>query len=154
MLKLLMKTKAIFAASILVIISFIDYFIHNTSGSFVEEITLISLISFIILTYSLFNNYFIKPLYALKLTATQSSGDAYNLAENPINHLSLQIKTATEFIQQIEKGNLEANYNQTNEVNLISNDQLALALISMRNQLRKIAVLEKERNWTIEGLAK
>src|SRR4028118_1681 len=107
--KLLMKTKAIFAASILIIISFINYFIHNASDSFVEEITLFFFTAFIALTYLLFNNYFIKPLYALKLTATQSSGDAYNLAENPINndfdictsainHLSLQIKTATEFI--------------------------------------------------------
>lgn len=160
-----MKTKAILVASILSIVSIIDYFTHNKSGSFAEEIFLFSSLSLIAVTYFLFKIYFLKPLQALKLTATQSLGDTDSLAENKINtdfdaataainHLSLQIHTATEFILQIEKGNLEAKYNQTNEAAVTSNDPLAVALTSMRNQLHKIAVLEKERNWTIEGLAK
>ncbi|MBL0744551.1 PAS domain-containing protein [Chryseolinea lacunae] len=64
-----------------------------------------------------------------------------------------QISSATVFVKEIERGNLDAQYTQEevagNEV-----DALSVSLQSMRDQMKKFSQEEKERNWATEGLAK
>ena len=62
------------------------------------------------------------------------------------------ISTATEFIREIEKGNLDFQLQALEEQN--GANVLTTSLLSMREQMKKIAQEEKERNWVTEGLAK
>ena len=65
--------------------------------------------------------------------------------------LELQVAVAKNFIKEIEKGNLSIDLeNKAVE----DGDSLALSLISMRDQMKKIADEEKQRNWATEGLAR
>jgi hypothetical protein len=70
-----------------------------------------------------------------------------------VQQLSDDIQHATEFVQTIENGKLDAPYmglkKEDNNKNL-----LAEALLSMRDQMLAITEKEKERTWTTEGLAK
>lgn len=60
-----------------------------------------------------------------------------------------EISLASNFIQEIEKGNLESN-------ELENKDQHTLTglLMSMRNKMKSIAQEESERSWVNQGLAK
>lgn len=63
-----------------------------------------------------------------------------------------QIETARGFIKAIESGNLSIEFNSS-----LANgeeDALANSLLSMRDQMKRIASDEKQRNWATEGLAK
>lgn len=61
------------------------------------------------------------------------------------------IEHASHFVKEIEKGNLDIEFvSDTSE----ETDSLKASLISMRDQLKKISLDEKERNWVTEGLAK
>ncbi|QHT67687.1 PAS domain-containing protein [Rhodocytophaga rosea] len=62
-----------------------------------------------------------------------------------------EIKSATDFIKEIEKGNLEFTYSQTDSA---QSNGLAVSLLSMRDQMKKVAEDEKERKWVTEGLAR
>jgi PAS domain S-box-containing protein len=70
--------------------------------------------------------------------------------EQNMQKLASDIQHATEFIKQIEEGNLEARYDGITQE---AKDELAQALLSMRQQMKVIAEQERERNWTSEGLA-
>ena len=68
-----------------------------------------------------------------------------------IDSLEGQINSARTFIKQIESGNLSGDHLiQTED----DEDALSTSLLSMRNQMKKIADDEKKRNWSTEGLAK
>ena len=67
--------------------------------------------------------------------------------------LESQINTATEFVKEIEKGNLTADYSLADVVGEKA-DVLAESLLSLRLQLKSYSIQEKERNWVTEGLAK
>jgi PAS domain S-box-containing protein len=69
--------------------------------------------------------------------------------EQEIEKLNKSIKTAAEFINEIEKGNLEVDYKEGDE-----NDLLRHSLISMKDKLKSISEQEKNQQWTNEGLAK
>ena len=58
------------------------------------------------------------------------------------------IRNATNFIKEIEKGNLDI------EIDYSDQDELAQSIASMRDQIKKISLEEKERNWATEGMAK
>ncbi len=62
-----------------------------------------------------------------------------------------EVDQATDFVKQIEQGNLEVRYNGDDRID--ENNLLASSLISMRNQMKQFAIDEKQRNWTTEGLA-
>ena len=66
--------------------------------------------------------------------------------------LESQINTATEFVKEIEKGNLTADYSLADVVGEKA-DVLAESLLSLRLQLKSYSIQEKERNWVTEGLA-
>ncbi|MEJ1238581.1 PAS domain-containing protein [Chryseolinea sp. T2] len=62
-----------------------------------------------------------------------------------------QIDSARRFIKEIESGNLDI------EIKFDGQDDdnaLAMSLVSMRDQMRRISSEEKQRNWATEGLAK
>ncbi|HWZ22341.1 MAG TPA: GAF domain-containing protein, partial [Cytophagaceae bacterium] len=65
-----------------------------------------------------------------------------------IDRLNGTILHAAEFISEIGKGNLEADYKSDSE-----NDILRTALLSMKSQLKKIADQEKNHAWANKGLA-
>src|SRR5690606_33173596 len=55
---------------------------------------------------------------------------------------------ATNLIKEIENGNLDI------EIQSSEQDELASSIASMRDQMKKISLEEKERNWATEGMAK
>lgn len=72
--------------------------------------------------------------------------------EERVTALEAQIIAASEFVKEIEKGNLTAEYKYSGESE--TDNALSTSLISLRNQLKTYAVEEKERNWVTEGLAR
>ncbi|TAF67890.1 MAG: PAS domain S-box protein [Cytophagales bacterium] len=71
-----------------------------------------------------------------------------------LNRLVDKIRNATDFIKNIETGNLTVQYeNEQNTNHELDNDTLAMALISMRGRLQEVAVEEAKRQWTTQGLA-
>lgn len=64
-----------------------------------------------------------------------------------IERLNDTIFYAAEFISEIGKGNLDADYKSDSE-----NDVLRTALLSMKNQLKEIADHEKNQAWANKGL--
>lgn len=64
-----------------------------------------------------------------------------------------QIDSAREFIKAIEAGNLDIDIKFDGQENDHDNT-LAESLVSMRDQMRRISVEERQRNWSTEGLAK
>jgi PAS domain S-box-containing protein len=76
-----------------------------------------------------------------------------NYLKKEITDLTTEITSARDFIQQIENGNLAIDF-QEGVADERSGHALAQSLVSMRNQMRKIADEEKQRNWATEGLAK
>lgn len=103
--------------------------------------------------------------YIASKSKIQTLIDINNIKEDKINmtgitivksaevvcKLTDQIAHATTFIEAIENGKLDANYQfeQTEEENL-----LAKSLLKMRDQMQHISEKEKERNWAAEGLAR
>ncbi|GAL86365.1 pas sensor protein [Sporocytophaga myxococcoides] len=72
--------------------------------------------------------------------------------EERVTTLEAQIIAASEFVKEIEKGNLNVDYKYNEESD--TGNALSASLISLRNQLKNYAVEEKERNWVTEGLAR
>lgn len=70
-----------------------------------------------------------------------------------IARLESQITSAQSFIKEIETGNLSIQFEKVLGDNGDDNP-LGTSLLSMRDQMSKIADEEKRRNWTTEGLAK
>jgi len=60
-----------------------------------------------------------------------------------------EISSATAFIKEIEKGNLEST-----SIGDVDENSLTGSLVNMRNKMKEIAQEEDERNWITEGLAK
>ncbi|MCR6640448.1 MAG: hypothetical protein NVV82_15980 [Sporocytophaga sp.] len=72
--------------------------------------------------------------------------------EERVTALEAQIVAASEFVKEIEKGNLNIEYQFNEESG--SENALSASLVSLRNQLKNYAIEEKERNWVTEGLAR
>jgi methyl-accepting chemotaxis protein len=75
------------------------------------------------------------------------------MCSKKIAMLEDDILQATEFVKNIENGNLDVEFNFNQDQNKEQNI-LAESLISMRDQMRKIAEQEKQRNWVNEGMAR
>jgi HAMP domain-containing protein len=82
-----------------------------------------------------------------------------------LNNMVQKIRSATDFIRNIEEGNLDVSY-KDDEPSLNGNglklaqansdvkrDALATALINMRERMKTVAMEESERNWATRGLA-
>ncbi len=66
-----------------------------------------------------------------------------------LENYKTDIITATEFVREIEKGNLDVPIG-VNE----SSSELTASLVSMRDQMKKFSEEERERSWVNEGMAK
>lgn len=75
-----------------------------------------------------------------------------NALQQQLSLYQSQITSATQFIKAIEQGNLDIQYNNTDEAG--DENSLASSLVSMRNQMKKFSSEEKQRNWVTEGLAR
>ncbi|HTF82142.1 MAG TPA: PAS domain-containing protein [Cytophagales bacterium] len=71
------------------------------------------------------------------------------ILEEEVKALKSQLQEATQFIQEIEKGNTKIEVSEE-----IARKELGISLHSMRNHLIRIAAEENERNWINSGLAK
>jgi len=63
------------------------------------------------------------------------------------------IESAARFVKEIEQGNLDVLYKGEENINRVSQNGLAASLVSMRDQMKRIAQQENERKWITEGLA-
>lgn len=104
------------------------------------------------------------PIYKISLTSRklakgnlseqidlQQNNEIGYIAQN-INSLVDILKSATSFSQEIGKGHLDARYKALEGENLEENN-LATALINMRDQMAESNLAEKERSWVTQGLA-
>lgn len=74
--------------------------------------------------------------------------------EDAVNGLINNLDNAKSFIKGIGEGDYTINYEGITEENkLLNNDNLAGALLDMRDQMKQVAEEERKRNWATEGLA-
>ncbi len=59
------------------------------------------------------------------------------------------VSIATNFVREIEKGNLDASIGENK-----SSSELTDSLVAMRDQMKKFSKEEQERSWVNEGMAK
>ncbi len=70
--------------------------------------------------------------------------------KNQLEEYRNTIITATEFVNAIEKGNLDVTYGKEDHNQFNS---LADSLLKMRDEMKKIAEAERQRHWMNEGMA-
>src|SRR5690606_16821489 len=68
---------------------------------------------------------------------------------NELEVIREDVTQATAFVREIERGNLDASITDNG-----TSTELIRSLIAMRDQMKKYSLLEAERNWANEGLAK
>lgn len=68
---------------------------------------------------------------------------------NDLQSLKATVDNATQFVREIEKGNLNVELDDNGTAS-----ELSSSLISMRDQMKSFSIAEKERSWVNEGLAK
>ncbi len=124
----------------------------------------ISNIILVIVGYSLVRNLVIQPLnYITQIVRKIGEGDLtqkikytreneVGIVADALNDMVDKIKNATDFIKNIEQGNLSVSYSNSNQI-LTEKDTLAGALLSMRDKMKNVAVEENERSWVIKGEA-
>ncbi|MBL3656458.1 PAS domain-containing protein [Fulvivirga sediminis] len=133
--------------------------------TFVLFVFLLLFSAAIIFIYLYVRKQVLEPLNELRqATEKVSSGELAetDLAANKnevgeiashINKIIGNLKTATNFVKNIEEGKLDSTFENINEEEL-NEESLEKALLTMREQMKKVEVADKERKWTSEGLAK
>ena len=123
-------------------------------------LTIILNIGLLVLLYFLFNKNVIEPL---KLVETNTANHAHTtgLPDNEIadvatrvSEVTEQLKDASQFIQEIGKGNLNIDYKELDTQYVSGKHKLADSLIEMQNKLREMNAEEQRRQWANDGLAK
>ena len=71
-----------------------------------------------------------------------------NVLRDKLDQLIEYEKNNIEFAKQISSGNFDSQYN------LKDNDILGQSLVEMSKNLKEAVVIEKQRNWSVEGIAK
>ena len=87
----------------------------------------------------------VSDMFRYKLISSKTLSDLAHELEVIKN----DVTQATAFVREIEKGNLDASIADTG-----TSTELIRSLIAMRDQMKKYSLLEAERNWANEGLAK
>ncbi len=117
-------------------------------------------IGLLILLYFLFNKHVIEPL---KLVETNTANHMHTtgLLNNEIadvatrvSEVTEQLKDASQFIQEIGKGNLNIDYKELDPGYVPGKQKLADSLIEMQNKLSEMNAEEQRRQWANDGLAK
>jgi methyl-accepting chemotaxis protein len=134
-----------------------DYFVENL---LILIISVIAIVIFICYIFYLLATRISSNINRIKDDVVElSTGNLIDVvelnSEDEIGDMSRSMKTLvnglkekSEFAQKIGDGDLLANYNVDSE-----KDGLGVSLLSMRENLVKVAEDDKKRNWTTEGLA-
>lgn len=126
--------------------SILFYIISPHNNLFIDEILLI--ISIVI---NVLIGLFIRNSLAAILGTAPVKTDSTIVELIPfiekINILQNEILVATDFISEIEKGNMNKSYTAIDE------SKLHGSLLTMRDKMKSIAAEEKQRNWATEGMA-
>jgi methyl-accepting chemotaxis protein len=160
------QEEAIFKANDAVVKKSIARF-DNSSSLLTTLIWVAAFINLIVLAigYLLISKRLLNPLNTIKKTAEQikdgdlSTGVAYNRDDEvgkvaaAINNLIDNLKNATDFIQHIGKGELNAQYKGVDTRTNVAENTLVGSLLQMRDQMITVAEAEKQRKWSTEGLA-
>ncbi len=80
--------------------------------------------------------------------------EEYQKLISSLEQYKSDVKQATEFIKEIEKGNLNVSYHGILDEASEDKESLAGSLLSMRDQMKSYENQERERKWVNEGLAK
>jgi len=141
----------------------LGYAIHFSTESIYDDIWLVLSLAVLLMLFLVLRGRITIPLGKLSQTAQAiDEGDLHSelpdlkevslkTAVQTFDKLRSRIINAADFIKEIEKGNLEAEYVQLDQN---SEDSLKKALLSMREQMKAVALQEQERNWATTGLAK
>jgi putative methionine-R-sulfoxide reductase with GAF domain len=76
-------------------------------------------------------------------------GDEIGEMTSALNNLVDGLKSTSQFAKEIGEGNFEYDYDSLSE-----NDTLGNSLLVMRENLKVVAVEDRKRNWSTEGVAK
>lgn len=114
----------------------------------------------ILLGYYVFRRKLIKPLELVEQN-TLNQRHTHGLPPNEIgkvadgiNAVVEQLKDASDFVQNIGKGNLTMDYRELDPNYQPGKSKLADALIEMQQKLKELNDEERKRQWINEGLSK
>lgn len=79
----------------------------------------------------------------------EESRDEIGQMVKAVKELMSNLERTSDFASQIGKGNLNSEYESLGESDILGN-----SLISMRNDLKKVAADDETRNWSVEGMAR
>lgn len=120
----------------------------------------------IIFNFSLIQYYVVTPINKISKAAQQIAlgnininishqiKDGLGMIVNSINTLTGNLRKAAEFTVKIGQGDFDAKYDVVVAEGIDEKDNLALALMNMRDRLKEVAEDDKKRNWATEGYAK
>ncbi len=162
-----LKGKLLIGAVSLSLLIFAYYYLFSDADRWLDEVLFLVLFSSVWWGYILADRKFIKPLSGtLSLSRRLVEGEA--IQREPASGESAEftrlketfytmydyVTNATNFIKDIESGNLDSEYTLIKASSEGFKDNLSMALISMREQMKKIDEQERERNWSTVGLAR
>jgi putative methionine-R-sulfoxide reductase with GAF domain len=110
--------------------------------------------------YFLFRKHIIDPLHLLSNNARQQIQTHTSLpvemseVADGINEVTEHLKDASQFVQEIGKGNLHIDYKELDGRFVPGKNKLADSLIEMQAKLRQMNEEEQRRQWSNDGLAK
>lgn len=122
-------------------------------------------IAFVLFLITILYKKVYEPIQELNKVATHvSEGDLSIKSEynshneigkiaRAVNKITENLRNATAFINNIENGKLDEEFKGVDEKN-VSQHGLEGALLTMRDQMKRVEEEEKERKWSTEGLAK
>lgn len=122
-------------------------------------------IAFVLFLITILYKKVYEPIQELNKVATHvSQGDLSIKSEytspneigkiaGAVNRITENLRNATAFINNIENGKLDEEFKGVDEKN-VSQHGLEGALLTMRDQMKRVEEEEKERKWSTEGLAK
>ena len=144
---------------------FVGYWYGNVPNAYYDELWLVAGQVTVIFLFIAVRKGLVQPVLKLQRAAHSAytgsqdnrqptfSEPALQLPFQTINNLQTRISHATEFVKEIEAGNLKVTYSVADEQASLDNN-LRIALLSMRDQMQKIALEEQERSWSTTGLTK
>jgi len=145
-------------------LAIVNYATKQCSTAYWDEFVLIATLAVAALGLRMVAKYLIRPFEILDYSAKQIDAGNFELEIENTNisefitinktlaSIADEIRNATDFIKNIEQGNIDINYNShANQAD--TKTTLAISLLNMRDKMKTIALEENERNWAAEGLA-
>lgn len=151
--------------SLLLIPTGLDYYLHYSPGTWDDELSAVVYLLFGAALFLFFRKRLVYPWQHLTDRAQKLAHDGSFVDSTPFKPLREQLHLnqalvqtaekmheATELIKGIEAGNLDEVSGAEESMDAGQNE-LANSIVSLRDQMKKIAKEEDQRRWTNEGLA-